>query len=217
MKLTHYALENSIDFDASAVWTLVCENIGQFLTVTEDMSNQLNFRDGNWIFTDVTTKQICFLSDYFGFDLNDKKNCNLLQQKLKESAFDEEHTLATHELLSAIERYLHLLGETVDFPTDVKDVDMSAILKSVSFAEEHRNMFEKLIDYVTLLSRLTDVKLMVCVNLRSYLSHEQLRSFFKHCVQCDINLLCIESFYKTKLPNEKVLLCDEDMCEIFPQ
>ena len=40
MKLSHYNLENSIDFDESAVWSLVCESPRRFARLTRDFTRR---------------------------------------------------------------------------------------------------------------------------------------------------------------------------------
>lgn len=222
MKLQHYSLENSIDFDSSSIWTLVCENPTLFWTLIDDFANQIDGDEGKWVLADIKeldiSKNIFLVTDYHGLGLNDKKSSNILQQKLKALAFDENHTLATHEISSQITKYLHELAQDIDFPICINDVDLAVILKSVSvsFLEEYTNLCEKLMDFVTLISRLTNIKILTFVNLRSYLSKEQLQALYKHCNQCDINVLCVENNYKFILPEEKILLCDDDLCEIFP-
>ncbi len=222
MKLSHYNLENSIDFDESAVWSLVCESPRQFARLTRDFYAPSENTDGGWFLYDGKrldlSKYVMCLIDFHNVGINDKKSSNILQEKLKQTAFDEHHTVSTHEIISAITGYLNNLTADVDFPTRVCNVDLGIILKSVgiSFLDESENLCEKLMDYVTLLSRLTVIKVIVCVNLRSYLEIELLDAFFNHCEQNCINVLCIESHCKKKLNCEKVLFCDEDMCEFFP-
>lgn len=222
MKLTHYSLENSIDFDESEVWTLVCDNSRQFAQLTHDFCVLLGRGDDGWNLYDGKqldiAKYVMYLVDFHNVSINDKKSSNILQDKLKQIAFDEEHTIITHEVLSKITGYLNELVADVDFPTRVSDVDLGVVFKSVtvSFLDESENLCEKLMDYVTLLSRLTVIKVLVCVNLRSYLELSELELFFNHCEQSGIKLLCIENRYKIKLNCEKILYSDEDMCEFFP-
>lgn len=222
MKLQHYSLENPIDFEKSSIWTLVCENPTLFWTLINDFANQTDGDDGKWVLADIKemdiSKNALLVTDYHGLGLNDKKSGNMLQQKLKSLAFDENHTPKTYEISSQITKYLHELAQDIDFPICVNDVDFAVILKcvSVAFLEEYDNLCEKLMDFATLVSRLTSIRVLVFVNLRSYLQKEQLQSLFRHCNLCNINVLCVENNYKFVLPEEKILLCDDDLCEIFP-
>ncbi len=221
MKLLNYNLENPIDFEQSAVWTLVCESPHQFCLLTENMHKQADGQDGGWRLADAGkatfAKSVVYVADYFRIDVNDKKAVNLLQEKLKELAFDEAHSAATHEIIAALDRYVKLLSLDIDVPVTVGNVDFSQIGKIISIAllDDSCNILERLVDFATLLSRLTPAKLLVCVNLRSYLDNNELEQFFLHCMQCDINLLCIESHLRGVVANEKVLVCDGDLCEFF--
>ena len=224
MKLASYDLENEIDFDISDVWTLVCENPHQFVRLAEGIFRQTKGEDGFWRLYDNgrcvdISKLAIFVCDFFSVSLTDKKATNLLQDQIKKLAFDENHTVSTHEILSALDKYVHLLCEDIDYPTSVGEVEFSQIVKiiSVAFLDEAQNIMERLADYVTLISRLTPTKLLVCVNLHSYLTEEELHEFFVHCIDCGVCLLCIESFFKKILPEERVLVCDNDLCEFFSQ
>lgn len=220
MILKHYDLENPIDFDESSVWTLVCESPRQFSKLTRDFCAPLENECGWMLYDgkmlDIAKYTVCLI-DFHGASLNDKKSSGVLQDKLKKLAFDENHTVLTHEIISKITAYLNELTLDVDFPVKVSDVEFSTVLKSVtvSFLDESVNLHEKLLDYVTLLCRLTVTKLLVCVNLRCYLEYEQLVSFFAHCEQSEICLLCIESRIDKKITNEKILCSDKDMCEFY--
>ena len=224
MKLANYDLENELDFETSDVWTLVCENPHQFVSLTENLFRQVKGEEGSWRLYDRgkpadIAKFVVFVCDYFSISLTDKKASSLLQDQIKKLAFDENHTVATHEILSALEKYAHLLSEDIDYPTSIGEVEFSQIAKiiSIAFLDEAQNIVERLSDYATLLSRLTQTKLLVCVNLRGYLTEPELHDFFVHCINCGICLLCIESSFNKVLPDERVLVCDNDLCEFFPQ
>lgn len=221
MKLNHYKLENGIDFELSDVWTLVCERPSHFAELVGDIYKQAKGQQGGWTLCgeksiDVS-KAAVVVTDYFGLSMSDKKAANLLQEQLKKLAYDENHTVATHEIIAALQRYFYALTADIDYPTVVGEADFAQISKmvSVSFSEESTDLFQKLCDYVTLLSRLTFLRLLVCVNLRSYLDYEQLNLFFLHCMRNGINLLCVESKYTEISPNERMLVCDGDLCEFF--
>ena len=222
MKLQHYSLENCVDFALSPIWTLVCENTQQFCELTGDMYRQTHQGEGKWGLFDGKqldiSKRLCYISDYHSLSFADKKASNLLQDKLQALAFSEDYTIATHEILSQLTRFAQRLAEDLDFPTSVKDPDVATLLKmvGVSLLDESNNLCEKLVDYVTLLSRLTVTNVVVCVNLRSYLSDTEQEQLFAHCMQCDINLLCIESFYRQRLQGECILVSDADLCEFYP-
>lgn len=221
MKLQNYSLETVMDFDVSDVWTLVCENPIQFSQLTQEAYSQAKGLVGNWTLWGEKPldfgKTVVYLADYNSVNITDKKSANLLMDVLKRLAFDENHTVATHQLLSEIYGYIHQLSLDVDFPTAVDDIDLTQLLKSVniSFLDDAENLFERLTDYVTLLSKLTVTKVLMCVNLRSYLTRNQLEMFYEHCMRCDINLVCLESYFKETIKGEKLFVCDEDLCEFF--
>lgn len=223
MKLVNYNLENPIDFDVSPVWSLICESPRQFCLLTEALYRQASGQDGDWHLVSAKStnlgKALVCVANYYGVSVNDKKATALLQDKIKNIAFDELHSAATHEIISALDKYARLLSLDLDVPVEVSDVDFSQIGKIISIAmlDESTNMLERLVDYATLLSRLTSIEILVCFNLRSYLDVTDLEKFFSHCVNCGLNVLCVDSFFDKAAPNEKILICDKDLCEYFPQ
>lgn len=223
MKLVNYNLENSIDFDRCPVWTLVCESAHEFCKLAQSMYAQIDGADGDWRLVDAhnatLSKTAVYIVDYFGIELNDKKASNALQEKIKNIAFDELHTVATHEIIAALDKYTKLLSLDVDVPVAVGDVDFAQISKIISVAvlSEGDSVLDRLVDYVTLVSKLTSVKIIVCAHLSSYLEPDELQQFFKHCMQCDVYLLCLETHLTHVLTDETVLVCDKDLCEYFPQ
>lgn len=223
MRLVNYDLENSIDFETSPIWTLVCESPTQYRRLTEGIYRQALGQEGRWHLTDCKNvsldKNIVCVADFYAVSLTDKKANSILQEKIKKTAFDEDHSVATHEIIAALDRYAKLLSLDLDVPVRVGDVDFAQIAKllAISPLDEADNLLEKLTDYVTLLSRLTTIKILVCFNLRSYLEIHELEKFFLHCENNGVNLLCFENYLKTIIASEKVLWCDKDFCETFPR
>ncbi len=223
MKLINYDLENEIDFNISNAWSLICEHSAMFTSFTGDMCMQVKGQQGKWRLIsggkDIDfAKYAVYLADYHNMNLNDKKATAILQDNLKKLAFDENHIVATNELLTSLTMYFNDLTLDIDYPLTVRDADITILLKaiSVAFLEEYDNLFEKLCDYVSLLSRLTSIKVIVCISLRSYLNSEQLSLLFKHCQINGISILCIDSSFKTKIKDEAIIVYDEDRCEYLP-
>lgn len=222
MKLVNYKLENAIDFGDDYAFTLVCENADQFSDFAQSFYVQCDGGDGDWILTNgkelSLSKYAVTLLNYFDVSVNDKKIISKVCEQLRQNAYDENFTVKTHETLAMVERYLNDLLLSVDYPVSIGEVDVSQLLKSVNITlgDESDGLLGALVDYVSVLSKLTAVKLLVCVNLRSYLSDEKFMLFCSHCEQNQIRLLLLENHHKTQAVfSGKTLIVDEDLCEFF--
>ncbi|MBR4023616.1 MAG: type II-A CRISPR-associated protein Csn2 [Ruminococcus sp.] len=63
-------------------------------------------------------------------------------------------------------------------------------------------------------NKLKQTKLFITVNLRSYLTKDQIEKLFESVLLKKINLICIESAEHERLKNEDVIIIDKDMCVI---
>ena len=63
-------------------------------------------------------------------------------------------------------------------------------------------------------NKLKQTKLFITVNLRSYLTKNQIEKLFESVLLKKINLICIESAEHERLKNEDVIIIDKDMCVI---
>ncbi|MBR6669871.1 MAG: type II-A CRISPR-associated protein Csn2 [Ruminococcus sp.] len=63
-------------------------------------------------------------------------------------------------------------------------------------------------------NKLKQTKLFITVNLRSYLTKDQIEKLFESVLLKKINWICIESAEHERLKNEDVIIIDKDMCVI---
>lgn len=220
MKLINYCLENAIYFgDTTNV--LVVQNPTTFCKLLQQLYLQCNGLLGEWgLYQDKElplSKHAVLLVDYFSVEVDDKKTLSKVVDRLKTIAMQAEYYQETCALLSAVNKYLQSVATEVDLPLSVEEMDVSQLLKSVSISlcKEKTSLLDKLVDFVSVLSALTTTKLLVCVNLKSYLTATQLSSFYLHCQHNSIYLLLIENAIYDKIEGETVLVCDEDMCEYY--
>ena len=97
-----------------------------------------------------------------------------------------------------------------------EDTGFSEILKAfnVKFEENTGSFLENLVEYIKILIAFSSVKCLFFVNLKSYLSEEELKMFYKEMQLSDISILLIEDCQREKIEDEKILIIDKDLCEI---
>ena len=96
-------------------------------------------------------------------------------------------------------------------------MDTTDILKTanVSLQETYDNYLEKLLCFINAMVHLKSIEVLVFVHLKSVLSDTELTLLYEHCEREKVGLLLIEScLHRKSLPNDRVTIITEDLCEI---
>jgi CRISPR-associated protein Csn2 len=98
-----------------------------------------------------------------------------------------------------------------------EDLDVISLLKlfDVKIETNYNSLIEKLINYINILCSIKKIDILFLVNIKSYLSEENINELYKHCFYNKINLFLLESSLNYSLPCEKTVLIDKDLCEIM--
>lgn len=223
MRIVHQILEESINFEENIINVLIIENQNLFSKLIEEMLNQIKGEEGRYILSindekEELPKFLELIIDPFSLDFNNKKIVSKLYKNIKEIAIGEENFFNTAELTTNIIKYLEKLFEDIDFPIAYSsEMDIEQLLKifSVKFDVDYQNILEKLVEYITLMDNLEKNQLYVFVNLKTYLTDEEIGEFYKFIFYNKINVLLIENFKRGEnLKEEKIYLIDKDLCRI---
>ena len=95
--------------------------------------------------------------------------------------------------------------------------DIAGLLKAmdVKYEEIEESLLEHLIRYIKLVVELLGVKLIIFVNLRSYLSDRQFRGLIQEIKYQEIKALFIENQEKACIEGGMRYIIDKDGCEIY--
>lgn len=141
----------------------------------------------------------------------------LLKLLLKTST-SENFYLATNKLKTKIVKYFSEIVNAGDFEFEVSadDFTMDSIAKAISIhiVGDEDDFAELITDYVSMMADLVNIKLFVFVNLRSFMSSEELKRLHHNLDNHQIDVLLLENTSKEKLENVPQLLVDDDLCEI---
>ncbi|MFA6845697.1 MAG: type II-A CRISPR-associated protein Csn2 [Sphaerochaetaceae bacterium] len=226
MKLYHPEIEYQIELNENTITTLVIESppfLGKFL---QELTSQSQGDEGNFILSDDNGKELSIsknltvIIDYFSLDFNQKKIQNSLLSKVKERISSEDYVLDNANLQNILLQYFDKLAQEFDYPVDYEEaIDTSSLLKLAGFHinVESMSFLERLIDYLTLLQEICDIKLFCFYSLKAFLTQEDYSLFVAHCLQHKIRILLIENNIGTnKDTHEKICIIDKDLCEIIP-
>lgn len=123
---------------------------------------------------------------------DDKK----LYMELEKLTADERFYVKTQEMKQYLQEYLLQLEQETDYILDLADeIDFASLFKAFGIKYEvlEENFLERLVRYMRIVERLLKKKLFVFVNLRSYLSNQQIDELIKEATYQEIQLLLIET------------------------
>lgn len=223
MKIIHPDVASPIIDGTHNCYEWIIESPKLFSKYIQELSNQIDGQEGNFILLDNEkeldiSKYAEIIIDPLSIDLNNRKIINKLYTELSQMAYEEENYLHTQEILSAIQEYFICLEQNSEYLlcTD-SETDISAIFKflNVRFENVADNLCEKINQYVKIVAELLRKKIIVFVNLCSYLSDVQLCELIKNIAYYEITVLLIESHQSyPSIPDKKCVIIDKDGCEI---
>lgn len=110
------------------------------------------------------------------------------------------------------------LEDSANYAVQFSDrLDIVGLLKAmdVKYEEIEEALLEHLIRYIKFVVELLGVKLIIFVNLRSYLSDRQFRKLIQEIKYQEIKVLFIENQEKVCIEGGMRYIIDKDGCEIY--
>jgi len=221
MKLVHYDFSEPVEIKNNFL-CLAVENRTLFRKYCADLYAQSQGFDGKFIFTDGEQRlnfgksgQIIF--DLFSLSLKDKKMTSGLYDCLT-SVSDQKYQSEFALIVQQICAYLDHMSAECDLPIEYSEnYLLSDLLKSakVNFSENFDSLLEKVISYIQAIQSFTGVKILVFVNIRGYFDDAEFAELLKHIAYSDISVVCLETAQPQCVGDEKILIIDNDMCEIL--
>ena len=221
MKLVYPDLEYVPDTDGDGIPVLVIEEPRFFRSFLSDLFSQSEGLAGRAVLSinDVPVemdKYLELLDRFVPFEINRKPLLTRILSALEKTAMDEDHFLATRELLASLEKYVGDLAFSEDCDILCSKIAVSPILRAVGIElqEQYGDPAEKIIDYMELVRRYDREKLFVTVNIRSFFSDKETSGFMKTVRSHGFHLMMLESVERPRLPLENRVVIDRDLCEI---
>lgn len=195
---------------------LFCKLIADLLQVSNGESEEgvLSFyEEGEEI--SCFHKIECFI-DYFSIDFNSKKILNAFYQKISKN-IEELGVSVTPALLDFSKRmqcYFDDFDFDVSYETDLTVIDISKFLK-VKIDSSKKSVFEKILLLLDLESEFRFNKLLVFVNLKSFLTKEEIVKIYRYSKMKKIWILLMENILSgVTLEYEKKLIIYDNLDEI---
>ena len=224
MKIAYYLWEKPIELTECRINILVIENPKALVGIIDDILKQTRGENGELIMSDNgeildMSKELDFVANIFDMNINDRKILNKVYGKLNDIAYSSDYYLNTNSTLTDLSKYIQSITDELSYPIYYNvDTNISGRIKAlnVKLAEEYDSLLEQVINYITVVKEFCSVSCFVFLNLRSYLTKEELEEFYKHLFYNKINVLLIENYQRERICDCEVFrIIDEDLCEIY--
>ena len=223
MKLVHSELSGEILSDDMAFTEWIIESPKYFSEYLQELCFQCEKGEGRFVLSQGNqeceiSKHVEVMIDPFAVDINSRKILNKLYASLEKIAREEEMYTKTLELTAYIHEYLMQLEQQTNYILSFNDnLEMTDILKAVGVRHEEieDNFFEKLIRYVKIAVEVLSTKVFVLVNIRSYLTDEQVQELIQETVYQEAQILFVENQERACMQGGMRYIIDRDGCEIY--
>ena len=217
MKFKISFIENLIEIDNEYVRCIEIENKDYFYRTisllndfnnNEDLKEEINFIDK------IDFKMII---DYFNVDLNDKKTLNAGIKYVKENI----DVLNYDKLLRSYQRLCTLFSsslENIDIPINIEeDINIDNIIKLMNIKiNKEDSILKNLFILIDVINELKNYNLLILVNLKQYLTKEELNEVYKYAIYNNVTLLLIDNTsYGIPQKYEKKLIIDDNLEEFI--
>ena len=208
-------IENTIEVSNDYVRCIEIENKSYFYRVVKLLNDYFNNQDveEELMITEKTNFKI--VTDYFNIELNDKKTSNLILKNIKEH-LDEvtyDKLLKSYQKLN---QTFQLALNNIDLPvTTEKDINIDNLIKLMNIKViKEDNLLKNLYTLIDLITELQNYNLLILINLKQYLSKEELDEYYKYAIYNNVALLLIDNkSYGIAQNYEKKLIIDDNLEE----
>ena len=223
MKLVHRDLQMQLKFVENEVIVWAIETPKLFRTYVEELWQQTEGREGEFMLSDNgklldIQKQMEFIFNPLDIQVNEKRCWNKICTQLKELAFAEQHYIQTQQLFAMIYQYFLSLEQDceMEFSCD-GEVDFMQLLKAtgIKLEESNESLVEHLAQYIKGVARLLKKKIIVFVNLSSFLTKQELEELLKQAFYLKVYVILMETRKIDLEISKKCYIIDKDSCEIY--
>lgn len=221
MKIILRGINKVFDTNINYVNEVIIENQKLLLEILEDFNLQFNGGTGENVISEndkvLTTDKYCEVhSRFVPFEMNSKLLNSKLNAAMEKVALLGEHYNATMEEIGRLEKYFEEISFELQGDIQFNKINISSLIKAVgiSFNENYENLKEKILDYIELVTEYDKEKVFIFLNLRTFISDDEMKIFIAEIVKRHYQILLLESNERKLLPNCTRCIVDSDLCII---
>ena len=224
MKLIIKYIDNDIELKENEISAIEIENKRYFYRIVKDLydiydnelSEDIYLIDDNNKEINISNKIKIFI-DYFNFKLDSKKYTNDITKYINKVLSEETKETLLNQYKKIINLYKKELNN-IDLPLVLDtDLDIENITKLIKVSiDTNKELINNLFTLIDLENIFQPKNILVFINLKQYLSKEEIEELYKYSIYNRITLLLIDSqSYGTTLTNERKLIIDENLDEFM--
>jgi len=218
-------MEYKVIFDFNRINTIVIESPLVMSAYVMQLNNQINGESGNFVLSKTPLKELeisktieLIINPIIDASYNKRFSTKLINS-MKKLSTGEELYLKTAEVQSLLLQYASLLAhESNDSLLFADEIDLASLIKLFSFSLdfEDSSLSENILTYVRALNTYSEISIFTFVNIKSYLTDEELIYLSEVVGAMKCHLLLLENCQRKPFINkEKCCIIDVDLCEIF--
>ncbi len=224
MKLIHPDYKMQISLKEGDITELIIENPAAMFSYTNELIYQTEGGHGSFVLSDgLDILDISSLAEYiftpYYIDINGKKILKKLYSILKNEILSTELIEDFTDISSRLSLFTEKLSSispynlSYDITNDPEDI--LKYLKVKISSEKGIPLAEQIIDFVKIISELFETKILILINMRSFIDDEFMEHICREISYRQMSIFLIESSEKNRLPRSKRIIIDRDMCEIY--
>ena len=223
MKLASVNLERPIELDTQKAAEWIIESSELFFQYTQMLYHQIEGADGDFVLSEDNeildfSKQAEMILNPLALDFNDRRIQKKLYSELQKAAYGEHAFLDTQKITAELKSYIYQLEYVSGYDIEInEEPDIAGIFKSfgVMVDSSEADFCERLVQYMKVMAELLGKKLIIFVNLRSYINEEQLRGVIETGIHNELSLLFIENIQRDFSRDRRYYIIDKDRCEVY--
>ena len=223
MKMVHIELDNAIISNQDVFTEWIIELPVVMTKYVQELWHQCSGGEGRFVLSQGDkeidlSKKIELIMNPFMIEINGRKILNKLYSELDKISKTETMYMQTLKIARDIKEYILSLEYEADYSLEFEtELDVPGLLKiaGVKYEETEIDFLEKLIRYIKIIVRVLSIKVIVFINLRSYLSETQMQEVIKEIEYQEIQAIFMENQERVGLEGGKRYIIDKDQCEIY--
>lgn len=222
MKLTYSTYGIIFELEENKVNVCVIEDPTVLVEVVCSLSEQCEGQEGVFVLSEENKvlnipKNVSFVKEPFSIDCNNRKILTKLYQELERESITGVEEMQGDFYKSYISYITNLCQKSDFLLTFVEKLELQDILKlaEVKIDVQTQSILEKVIEYIKISSNLLNQHIFVFLNLKLFLSEQEIEELYKECFYRKIHLILIEATYQMKRAEEKICVIDKDKCVIY--
>ena len=224
MKINVEYLEHAIEINDNQVNVLEIENKKLFYKLIKDLfrieqegniDEIIMYDDG--IKEISLDKKIKVVVDFFNIDTLFKREITLLEKRITEEMTQTDISKIKQNYLKILEIYRRTIS-SIDLPLKIEEKpDPNILIKNYDLSIHIKHeLLEDLLTFLDIEKELFHHTIIFFVNLKTYLTKEELIEIYKYAIYNKIKIILIDSkSYGVTIEYERKLIIDENLDEFM--